>query len=68
MDAVRDSGARAWPAPMRWWVRVDSVARLLPDSAAGDRADVRGSLSAGLVAAVQAAHAWPERLHASRWW
>ncbi|MCC6773054.1 MAG: BatA domain-containing protein [Gemmatimonadaceae bacterium] len=57
MDAVRDSArARLAGADAVVWVRVDSVARLLPDSAAGDRADVRGSLSAGLVAAVQAAH------------
>ncbi|MEO6444374.1 MAG: BatA domain-containing protein [Gemmatimonadaceae bacterium] len=36
-------------------VRVDSVARLLPDSALGARAEARGVLSAGLIVAVREA-------------
>lgn len=57
MEAVRDSArARLAGADAIVWVRVDSAARVLPDSMVGDRADVRGNLSAGMVSAVQAAH------------
>ncbi|MEP7380406.1 MAG: BatA domain-containing protein [Gemmatimonadota bacterium] len=56
MDAVRDSArAHATGADAVAWVRVDSVARSLADSVTGERADARGNLTAGLVAALRQA-------------
>jgi hypothetical protein len=57
LDEVRDSArARSQGADAVSWVRVDSVARVLPDSALGEPSAARGRLSAGLVAAVREAH------------
>ena len=64
MAAVADSArVHAAGADAVAWVRVDSVARALADSTIGDRADVRGTLSAGLVVALREAHRL-ERSHA----
>jgi len=57
LDEVRDSArVRSRGADAVSWVRVDSVARVLPDSVLGDPSAARGRLSAGLVAAVREAH------------
>jgi hypothetical protein len=62
--AVADSArVHAAGADAVAWVRVDSAARTLADSATGERSDVRGNLSAGLVVALREALRL-ERTHA----
>jgi len=54
-DVADSAHARATGADQAVWIRVDSVARVLPDTALGARAEVRGALGAGLVAGVREA-------------
>lgn len=52
-DVADSARARSVGADATVWVRVDSVARVLADTSIGARAEVRGSLGAGLVSAIR---------------
>lgn len=57
MTEARDSArARAAGAAAVTWIRVDSAPSVVSDSAIGERAEVRGHLGSGVVAAIREAH------------
>ena len=57
VDQARDSArAHLAGADDVVWIRVDSAATLVTDSTVGGRAEVRGRLGAGIVAAIREAH------------